>query len=297
MIKNYEEKIKSARELLKDADYILIGAGAGLSTAGGFEYGGETFNKYFADFKDKYGLTDMYSGGFYPFKTEEEKWAFWSRMVYINRYKSKANDLYLSLKELVGNKNYFIITTNVDHQFQLAGFDKDRLFYTQGDYGLFQCSVPCHDKTYDNQDLVFSMLKSQGFLKEVNGELVLNDRKNWRTKIDKSLIPKCPVCSRNMEMNLRADDRFVQDTGWYEHAKMYRDFLEKAKDKKLVLIEIGVGYNTPAIIKYPFEQMTYLDKNTHLIRINKDYAFCQEEIRDKTLLFNEDTSKILTDLT
>ncbi len=297
MIKNYEEKIKSARELLKDADYILIGAGAGLSTAGGFEYGGETFNKYFADFKDKYGLTDMYSGGFYPFKTEEEKWAFWSRMVYINRYKSKANDLYLSLKELVGNKNYFIITTNVDHQFQLAGFDKDRLFYTQGDYGLFQCSVPCHDKTYDNQDLVFNMLKSQGFLKEVNGELVLNDRKNRRTKIDKSLIPKCPVCSRNMEMNLRAGDRFVQDTGWYEHAKMYREFLEKSKDKKLVLIEIGVGYNTPAIIKYPFEQMTYLDKNTHLIRINKDYAFCPEEIRDKTLLFNEDTSKILTDLT
>lgn len=278
-MKDFQKRINKAKELIRNADFVFIGAGAGLSTSAGFEYNGETFNKYFADFKQKYGITDMYSGGFYPFKTEEEKWAFWSRMVYVNRYKSNANDLYVRLFILIKDKDYFVITTNVDHQFQLAGFDKKRLFYTQGDYGLFQCSVPCHSKTYDNKDLIFKMVKEQKDM-----------------KIPTSLIPKCPVCGRPMEMNLRADDRFVQDDGWYEHTKLYREFLEKSQNKNLVLVEIGVGYNTPAIIKYPFERMTLLNKKTTLIRINKDYAICEKEIKDRTVLFDEDVKLIISNL-
>ena len=279
MNNSYDERIKKAKQLISDADFVLIGAGAGLSTAGGFEYGGKFFKTHFADFAEKYGLTDMYTGGFYPFKTEEEKWAFWSRMVFFNRYKGKANETYKALFDCVKDKEYFVITTNVDHQFQLAGFDKKRLFYTQGDYGLFQCSVPCHNKTYDNKELIMKMVESQA-----------------NCKIPSELIPKCPVCGRNMEMNLRSDDKFVQDQGWYDHAEMYQEFLDKAENKKLVLIEIGVGYNTPIIIKYPFERMVYQNKKTHMIRINKDYPYAGDDISAKCILFDEETNKILKDL-
>ena len=276
---SYQNRIEEVKKLLKDADYVLIGAGAGLSTAAGFVYGGDFFQEHFKEFAEKYGLKDMYSAGFYPFKTPEEKWAYWSKMVYYNRYKAKANPTYVALFELVKEKDYFVITTNVDHQFQLAGFDKTRLFYTQGDYGLFQCSVPCHNKTYDNEELIMQMVKRQK-----DG------------KIPSELIPKCPICGREMEMNLRSDERFVQDDGWYQHAKLYRNFLDKLKGKKVVLIEIGVGYNTPAIIKYPFEQMTYFNKNFRLVRINKDYAVCSDKIAKKTILFNEDVNDILKKL-
>ncbi len=276
---NYQEKINRAKDLIVNADYVLIGAGSGLSTAGGFTYSGERFEKNFKDFIEKYNIRDMYSAGFYPYKTSEEKWAYWSRYVYINRYQSKANPTYTALLDLVKNKDYFVITTNVDHQFQIAGYDKKRMFYTQGDYGLFQCSVPCHNKTYDNEELIIKMYESQK-----------------DCKIPTELIPHCPVCGKEMEMNLRADDRFVQDEGWYEHARSYQEFLDKAKDKKLVLIEVGVGFNTPAIIRYPFEQMTYKNKNTHLIRINKDYAVCSPEILGKSILFSEDINQILNDM-
>lgn len=277
MQKDYKERIKEAKELIASADCVIIGAGAGLSTAGGFVYSGENFKKHFKDFGEKYGFNDMYSGGFYPYATPEERWAYWSRYVYVNRYlQTEPNKVYSALFDVVKNKDYFVITTNVDHQFQIAGFDKQRLFYTQGDYGLFQCSVPCHNKTYDNKDLILKMVKSQ---------------KNM--KIPTELVPKCPVCGKQMEMNLRADDRFVQDEGWYAHAQMYQDFIDKTNGKKVVLIEIGVGYNTPAIIKFPFERMAYFNKNTWLIRINKDYAICSDEIKNKTILFNEDTEQIL----
>ncbi|MBQ8468711.1 MAG: Sir2 silent information regulator family NAD-dependent deacetylase [Clostridia bacterium] len=280
MKENYKDRIEKAKQIIANADYILIGAGAGLSTAGGFEYSGEKFDKYFKDFSEKYGFKDMYAGGFYPYKTEEERWAYWSRYVYINRYLEQTpNKAYSKLFDLVKDKDYFVITTNVDHQFQIAGFDKNKLFYTQGDYGLFQCSVPCHDKTYDNKELIEKM-----YFEQKDG------------KIPSDLIPKCPVCGRNMEMNLRADDKFVQDAGWYEHAEFYQEFLDKIKDKKVVLIEIGVGYNTPAIIKYPFERMVYQNKNFNLIRINKDYPIASEEISSKTICFDEDTMKILKDL-
>lgn len=280
MKENYNDRISKAKELLANADYVLIGAGAGLSTAGEFEYSGEKFEKYFKDFGDKYGFKDMYSGGFYPFSTEEERWAYWSRYVYINRYLEQTpNIAYSKLFDIVKDKEYFVITTNVDHQFQIAGFDKNKLFYTQGDYGLFQCSVPCHNKTYDNKELIEKMYREQK-----DG------------KIPSNLIPKCPVCGRNMEMNLRADDKFVQDAGWYEHARLYQEFLENIKGKNVVLLEIGVGYNTPAIIKYPFERMTYQNKNFNLIRINKDYPIASEEISSKTICFDEDTMQILKDL-
>lgn len=280
MKENYKYRIEKAKQIIANADYILIGAGAGLSTAGGFEYSGEKFDKYFKDFSEKYGFKDMYAGGFYPYKTEEERWAYWSRYVYINRYLEQTpNKAYSKLFDLVKDKDYFVITTNVDHQFQIAGFDKNKLFYTQGDYGLFQCSVPCHDKTYDNKELIEKMYREQK-----NG------------KVPTELIPKCPVCGRNMEMNLRADDKFVQDAGWYEHAEFYQEFLDKIKDKKVVLLEIGVGYNTPVIIKYPFERMTYQNKNFNLIRINKDYPIATEENKNKTICFDENTMQVLQDL-
>ena len=240
----------------------------------------EKFEKDFKDFSDKYGFNDMYSGGFYPYSTEEERWAYWSRYVYINRYLEKTpNKAYAKLYELIKDKDYFVITTNVDHQFQIAGFNKNRLFYTQGDYGLFQCSVPCHDKTYDNKELI---------------EKMYNEQRDG--KIPSKLIPKCPICGRNMEMNLRADDRFVQDEGWYMHARLYQEFLDRIKGKNVVLLEIGVGYNTPSIIKFPFERMTYQNAHFNLIRINKDYPMAGEEIVKKTICFDEDTMKTLEDL-
>ena len=297
MKENLNDRIKKTKTLFNNADYVLIGAGAGLSTAGGFEYSGENFEMYFSDFGKKYGFKDMYSGGFYPYKTLEEKWAFWSRYIFVNRYLSEtANPSYKSLLELVKNKNYFVITTNVDHQFQLSGFDKNRIFYMQGDYGLFQCEVPCHNKTYDNKDLVLKMLLSQNFLEKTQNGYKIADKSMWKMQIDSSLIPKCPVCGKNMTMNLRADDTFIQDDGWEKHAKLYEDFLEKAKDKKLLLMEFGVGYNTPVIIKYPFEKMTYLNKDTNLIRFNKDYAICSKEISNKTILFDENIETILNKL-
>lgn len=203
----------------------------------------------------------------------------WSRYVYVNRYKAKANPLYTKLHDFVKHKDYFVLTTNVDHQFQLAGFDKSRLFYMQGDYGLLQCSVPCHNKTYDNEQLILKMVREQ---------------KDCR--VPTQLIPKCPVCGRNMEMNLRADDRFVQDDGWYQHAELYQEFLEKTKGQKLLLIEIGIGFNTPAIIRYPFEKMTYLSKDTHLVRINKDYPIYPQELVGKAISFDEDIDIILDEI-
>lgn len=275
-MKDFDERILKFKNLLADCDYVLIGAGAGLSTSAGFEYSGENFKKYFSDFIDKYGFTDMYQGGFYPYESEEEKWAYWSRYVFLNRYKEKANELYKLLFNLVKNKDYFVITTNVDHQFQFAGFDKDRLFYTQGDYGLFQCSIPCHSKTYDNETQILEMVKTQKDM-----------------KIPSFLIPRCPVCGKPMEMNLRSDDRFVEDEGWHLHAKRYGEFLEKINGKKVLLLELGVGYNTPSIIKYPFERMTLKNSDFYLVRINISYLFCPAEIKDKTILFDEDIKKVL----
>ena len=225
---NFSDNIKKLRKEINTADAIVIGAGAGLSASAGFAYSGERFEKYFSDFHRKYGITDMYSGGFYPFETQEEHWAWWSRQILVNRYDCPVGKPYADLLSLVNGKDYFVLTTNVDHQFQRAGFDKKRLFYTQGDYGLWQCSKACHDKTYDNEEAVRAMAAQQKDM-----------------KIPAELIPKCPICGAPMAMNLRCDDSFVQDSGWYAAAERYNDFIRRHKNLHILFLELGVGTNTP----------------------------------------------------
>lgn len=275
-IKEYSQEIEAIKKALKEADAVLIGAGAGLSTAAGYTYTGERFETYFGDFRKKYGFDNMYYGGFYPYATPEEKWAFWSRYVYINRYTDAPKPVYEQLLSIVKDKEYFVLTTNVDHCFQKAGFDKKRLFYTQGDYGLFQCSKPCHRKTYDNEEIIKKMYSEQ---------------KDMR--IPTELIPKCPVCGREMSMNLRADDTFVEDKGWQIAKDRYVAFAEKYRDKKLVLLELGVGSNTPVIIKYPFWRMAYANPLSTYVCVNYGEAMCPDQIKDRSVCINEDVAAVL----
>ena len=273
------ERLKSA---IENASAVVIGAGAGLSTSAGFTYSGERFLKNFADFAQKYGFRDMYTGGFYPYETLEEHWAYWSRYIYINRYQNPPKDVYQTLFELVKDKDYFVLTTNVDHCFQKAGFDKSRLFYTQGDYSLFQCSTPCHKKTYDNEDAILAMVKEQKDM-----------------KIPTELIPHCPVCKKPMSMNLRADSTFVEDEGWRKAAKRYEDFLETRKalnGGKVLFWELGVGSNTPGIIKYPFWQMTARNENAIYACVNFGEAASPLEIKDRSICLNADIGEVLKEL-
>ena len=275
----YLKNIEILKEKLAFADCIVIGAGAGLSTSAGFTYSGERFEKYFSDFAGKYGFGDMYSGGFYPYNLREEFWAYWSRYIYINRYVNAPNDLYNRLFDLVNGKDYFIITTNVDHCFQKSGFDKKRLFYTQGDYGLFQCSEPCCRETFDNEKQILKMYNSQ---------------KNM--KIPTELIPKCPNCGKEMTTNLRCDDKFVEDEGWRSAAQRYNDFIRTRAGQKILFLELGVGYNTPAIIKYPFWKMTAENKNATYCLINYGQSYCPDEIKSRAVCFNCDIYKVIADL-
>ena len=277
--KNFSDKITQLAEKLSSADAVILGAGAGLSTSAGFTYSGERFSKYFSDFKEKYDFTDMYYGGFYPYKTLEEYWAYWSRYIYINRYTAAPKTVYADLLRLVKDKDYFVITTNVDHQFQKAGFDKKRLFYTQGDYGLFQCSKPCCNKTYDNESLVKEMIERQKDM-----------------KIPTEIIPKCPVCGAPMTMNLRADDTFVQDEGWYAASGRYSDFLRRHKNLNVLYLELGVGGNTPVIIKFPFWKMTAENKNAFYACINFGEAVCPEQIKKQSICLNCDIGEVLVKL-
>lgn len=275
----YKEKIEKLKYELSAADSVLIGAGAGLSTSAGFSYGGERFKKYFSDFEERYGFHDMYSGGFYPYKTPEEFWAYWSRYIYVNRYMDMPVTVYRNLLDLIKNKDYFVITTNVDHCFQNAGFDKNRLFYTQGDYGLFQCSVPCCNETFENKDIIIDMIEKQQDM-----------------KIPSDLIPKCPHCGKPLTMNLRSDDKFVQDEGWYNAAELYRKYISTRKDKRIVFLELGVGYNTPVIIKYPFWQMTSKNPDATYACINYGEAVCPEEIEKQSICINSDIGDVLLQL-
>ena len=270
------KQIERLKEEIKTADAVLIGAGAGLSTSAGLTYSGERFEKYFADFKEKYGITDMYSGGFYPYNTLEEYWAWWSRQIYVNRYDIEVGVPYKRLFELVKEKDYFVLTTNVDHQFQLAGFDKKRLFYTQGDYGLWQCSKACHDKTYDNEDMVRKMVKEQQDM-----------------KIPSELIPHCPVCGAPMTMNLRCDDTFVQDEGWYFASNCYQEFLHRHEGLHVLYLELGVGGNTPVIIKYPFWQMTAKNPKAVYACVNFGEAACPQEIERQAICIDGDIDTVL----
>lgn len=275
-IESCSKQIGRLKNEIENADAVLIGAGAGMSTSAGFSYDGERFERNFADFRRKYGFTDMYSGGFYPYDSLEEYWAWWSRHILLNRYDVPAGEPYTALLRLVKEKDYFVLTTNVDHQFQLAGFDKQRLFYTQGDYGLWQCSKPCHRKTYDNEEAVRLMAAEQKDL-----------------KIPSELVPKCPVCGAPMTMNLRCDDSFVQDEGWYAAASRYEDFVRRHSAGHILFLELGVGANTPVIIKYPFWNMTAQNEKAVYACINKGEAVCPKEIAGRSICINEDISAVL----
>lgn len=267
------------QSMLKQADTVLIGAGAGLSISAGFTYSGERFHKHFADFEAKYGFHDMYTGGFYPYETQEEYWAYWSRYIFINRYQNAPKPVYETLLELVKDKDYFVLTTNVDHCFQKAGFDKKRLFYTQGDYGLWQCAKPCHNKTYDNEEAVRQMVKAQ---------------ENMR--IPTSLVPRCPVCGGPMTMNLRADNTFVQDDGWYRAAGRYDDFVRRHQNMPMLYLELGVGMNTPGIIKFNFWQQVLGNAQARYACINYGQASCPKEIEHQSVCINADIGKVLEQL-
>ena len=274
---DYSAQIEWLRAALDAADAVVIGAGAGLSTSAGFTYSGERFERYFSDFAEKYGIGDMYSGGFYPFPTREEFWAYWSRYIFINRYQDAPNPVYDELLELVRDKDYFVITTNVDHCFQEAGFDKKRLFYTQGDYGLFQCSKPCCQETFDNEAVIREMLERQ---------------ENMRVPAE--LIPTCPHCGRPLTLNLRCDDSFVEDEGWHRAAERYENFLRTRAGQRILFLELGVGYNTPVIIKYPFWQMTAKNPAAVYACINKGQAICPNEIENRSLCIDADIGNTLS---
>mgnify|MGYP004711180491 CR=1 FL=1 len=276
---NYSVQIDKLKKALNECDAVVIGAGAGFSTATGFTYSGERFNKYFSDLDQKYGFNDMYYGGFYPYETQEEFWAYWSRYIYVNRYMAIPSDLYSRFYDLVKNKDYFIITTNVDHCFQKAEFDKERLFYTQGDYGLFQCSEPCCQETFDNEETIKAMYDKQ---------------KNM--KIPSELIPKCPYCGKFLVTNLRADDKFVQDKGWYKSSERYGKFIRSHKELNVLYLEIGVGYNTPVIIKYPFWKLTAQNPNAIYACINMGEAVCPKEIEHQSICIDTDISKVIEEI-
>ena len=278
-MKSCSESMERLKAALQDCDAVVIGAGAGLSTAAGFIYTGERFEKYFSDFAAKYGIKDMYSGGFYPFATPEEHWAYWSRYIYINRYMDAPKPVYDDILKLVQDKDYFVITTNVDHCFQKAGFDKKRLFYTQGDYGLFQCSEPCCQETFENETAIREMVRRQEDM-----------------KVPTELLPVCPHCGKPLTMNLRSDNKFVEDEGWHRAAERYENFLRTRAGQKILFLEFGVGYNTPVIIKYPFWQMTAKNPKAIYACINQGQAVCPQEIQRQAICINIDLGNALQEL-
>ena len=291
-----KENVKRLKEAIDEAEVIVIGAGAGLSTSAGFIYTGERFEKYFSDFAEKYGFEDMYSGGFYPYPDMGEFWAYWSRYIYVTRYMKTPKPVYEDLLDLVKDKDYFVITTNVDHCFQKAGFDSKRLFYTQGDYGLFQCSKPCHNKTYDNEEIIKKMVLFQGYEIGEDGELIVPDPIQLKMNVPEELFPLCPVCGQAMTMNLRSDDKFVQDEGWEEAAHRYSAFLSKHRNRKVLFLELGVGFNTPVIIKVPFIQITQRWKKATYACLNYGEAYTTKDIEDRSICIDGDIGEILSEL-
>ena len=296
-MKEYSAAINVLRTALEDADAVIAGAGAGLSASAGFAYSGERFEKYFSDFEKKYGFHDMYTGGFCQFESMAEYWAFWSRYIYINRYMDPPKPVYSRLLELIKDKDHFVITTNVDHCFQKAGFDKSRLFYTQGDYGLFQCSGPCHKATYDNEEAVRSMMTAQGYEFDENGEPVLAaGRTAPDLTVPEELIPKCPRCGRPMSMNLRVDGTFVEDEGWKRAFERYSDFIRRHKGMKVLFLDLGTGMNTPGIVKYPFWQLTAENRHAVYACINYGEALAPDAIKDRSICIDGDIGDVLNEV-
>lgn len=295
-ISDRKEEINRLREELGRADAVIIGAGAGLSASAGFVYTGERFDRYFKDFAEKYQFRDMYSGGFYPYSTLEEHWAYWSRYIYINRYMKVPTNVYQKLYDLVKDKDYFVLTTNVDHCFQNVGFDKHRLFYTQGDYGLFQCSKPCHADTYDNEKIIREMVEAQGYQIGEDGTLNLPEYTTPKMRVPSEWVPYCPKCGAPMSMNLRADDTFVEDEGWHRASERYADFLRRHEDMKVLFIETGVGYNTPVIIKFGFQAQTRKNKRATYACINLGQAFGPDDIKDQSIYISADCGDVINEL-
>ena len=298
-----EDNIKRLKNEIETADAVIIGAGAGLSTSAGFTYSGERFEKYFFDFAKRFGIHDMYSGGFYPFPDDETLWAWWSRHIYFNRFIDAPKPVYKRLYELVDGrktddlastpkKDYFVITTNVDHQFQRAGFDKKRLFYTQGDYGLFQSVNPKLKKTYDNEEWVMKAMDAQGFVRDKDGIFDVPADKKLKMEIPSELIPKCPDDESDMTMNLRADDAFVEDEGWKLASSRYANYLREHEDKHILYLELGVGANTPVIIKYPFWQMTAANPRGVYACLNYGEAFAPEVISKRAICIDGDIGEV-----
>jgi len=280
MNKNYQDRIARCRKAIDQADQILIGAGAGLSTSDGLNYGGKRFQDNFPKYIEKYGLTDMYSSAFYPFETREERWGYWSRHIKLNRYDYRPGLVYEELLGLVKGKNYFVVTTNADALFPKSGFDHKRVFSVQGDYGKFQCSRACHNKLYENEELIRHMVQEER-----------------DCAIPEELIPVCPVCGEEMDANLRVDKYFIEDRDWHQSADRYQIYFSKIGEQPIVLLELGVGYNTPSIIKYPFEEITSKHEKATLIRINKDHPEISEQNASKTIAFEQDIGQVLNDLT
>ena len=288
-----EERIELLKNEIQKADAVVIGAGAGLSTSAGFTYSGERFEKYFFDFIKEYGIRDIYSGGFYPFPNDEIRWAWWARHIYFNRYVKAPKPVYNELFSFLKDKDYFVITTNVDHQFQKAGFDKKRLFYTQGDYGLFQSVNPQIQKTYDNEEWVMKAMEAQGFVKDENGVFSIPASREILMKIPVELIPKCPDDGSDMTTNLRADSSFVEDEGWYTAAEKYSEFLENHENMHVLFLELGVGANTPVIIKYPFWYMVMENTKAVYVCINYQEAFCPNELEERSICLEGDIGEVL----
>ena len=291
--KTNDEEINRLREAINNTDSIVIGAGAGLSTSAGFTYSGERFEKYFFDFAEKFNISDMYSGGFFPYPNEETKWAWWARHIYFNRYVEAPKSVYKDLLTLIEDKDCFVVTTNVDHQFQRAGFDKNRLFYTQGDYGLFQSLNPRNQNTYDNEEWVMKAMEAQGFVKNENGEFDIPQDRKISMRISSGLIPRCVDDNSDVTMNLRADNSFVEDEGWHAASERYYDFLKERKHSKALYLELGVGSNTPVIIKYPCWQMVKDNMNATYACINYGEAYCPEQIKDRSICINEDIGDVI----
>lgn len=275
---DFSAEAKVVADAMRLADFVVVGAGAGLSASAGYDYEGPMFKNAFADFIKKYGITDGYGGGFYPYPTPNEFWAFFSRLIYLYRYTDPPKDTYKLLLMLLEGKDYFVITTNVDHCFQKAGFDKKRLFYTQGDYGLWQCSKPCSDKTYDNREVVARMVKEQK-----------------DCAVPQYLLPVCPLCGAPMTTNLRCDDKFAEDDGWREARDRYHAFLDKAAGKNTLFLELGVGYDTPGVIKYPFWRMTAENPSARFISVNIGETFVPGEIADRSLVVKGDIHLLLSE--
>jgi NAD-dependent SIR2 family protein deacetylase len=279
MNQGYNERLEKAAKAIYQADKLVIGAGAGLSSAAGIEYNGKRFTENFKPFIEKYGMKDLYTSSFYPFRTQEEKWAYWARHISLNLYETPVKELYLKLMELVSSKDYFVITTNVEGQFTKAGVEKPRFFEVQGNYGYWQCEKACHDKLYSNESIVAQMISE-----------------TEDCMIPPTLVPKCPVCGGDMDMNLRKDSYFVQDINWFASENNYRKFISGTEGKSTVFLELGVGFNTPGIIRFPFEQMVRKNPNTVLIRLNRDDLKGLPENLQSTISFNEDMATIISNI-